>query len=62
MTLEIPEGTTINVDRDGTANCAPRHVRQGFDVDIDHLRLHFKDEQDAENMAKAILARLGHDL
>lgn len=46
----------IHVDRDGHEN----HVgTQGFDIWFDSIHIHLEDEQDAMEMAKKILDRLG---
>jgi hypothetical protein len=44
------------IDRDGVKN---ESGAQGLDLYIDSVRLHFADEQDAAEMAKLILQRLG---
>jgi len=57
MVLEIPYlEHAFSVDRDGHDN---GQGRQGFEIHFDKLTIHFADEEDAEDVAKEILKRLG---
>lgn len=44
------------IDRDGMAK---NNGRQGFDIIISNCEIHFEDENDALELARAILERLG---
>jgi hypothetical protein len=57
MEIRIPKlDNEIYVDRDDTLN---DYHRQGFDVWIQSVKIHFEDEEDAVTMAKMILYRKG---
>jgi hypothetical protein len=59
MKIMIPSGSTASVDRTGSANHYPKHLREGMVVFIDDGCIEFDDEADALQMAKMILWRLG---
>jgi hypothetical protein len=46
----------ISVDRDDVLN---DYDTQGFDIHVGPVTLHFEDENDAEELARLILGRLG---
>lgn len=61
MTLQIDASAArrLEVDRDGTSH--DDHGNQGFRVYLGDLTIHFMDENDAVDMARAILKRMGEE-
>lgn len=59
MILEVDDDGEFyaHVDRDGSANAYPK--REGFNIYLQELRIHFQDETNAALLAKLILWRLG---
>ena len=57
VTITFDEDISISVDRSGSIENSS--MRQGFDIRVDDLVLHFNDEHDAERLALAIAKRLG---
>jgi hypothetical protein len=48
--------TGVYVDRDSVREW---HGRQGFNITIGEMTIHFEDELDAERVAEKVLIRLG---
>jgi hypothetical protein len=56
LTIESYDLDNLHVDRDSIRH---DHGREGFYFHIGGIEFYFKDEADAEKLAKAILDRLG---
>ncbi len=57
--VEIDKGDSGHVDRDGRGNSETG--REGFNISIGGAEIHFDDEEDAVELARLILHRMGYD-
>lgn len=56
LSVSKDECDSMSVDRDSVRSW---HGRQGFEIWIGGVLIHFEDELDAERMAEMVLIRLG---